>query len=86
MADNKRYWPEGFFAELVAVFEADSGQEHRLTKTAEMHRRAAEELTSDAVAQPRRTLGEEAGLRAAFEARLEARWGHGLDLADLVGS
>ena len=26
----------------------------------------------------------EAGLRAAFEARLEARWGRGLDLAALV--
>ena len=29
-------------------------------------------------------LGEQAGQRAAFEARLEARWGRGLDLADLV--
>ena len=49
-----------------------------------MYQRAAEELTADVIADPRRVLGEQAGQRAAFEARLEARWGRGLDLADLV--
>ena len=48
------------------------------------NRRTAEELAADLIARPRRALSQEAGQRAAFEARLEARWGRGLDLADLV--
>ncbi len=49
-----------------------------------MHRRATEEYLAHAIARPREILSGESGLRAGFEARLEARWGHGLDLADLV--
>ena len=85
--NDDSYWPNGFFAEFaefVAMLEVESDEELRSAKLAEMHRRAAEELTADAIAQPRRALGELAGQQAAFEARLEARWGRGLDLADLV--
>ena len=81
---NDRYWPNGFFSELLAMFETDADQECRSTKLVEMYRRAAEELAADAIAEPRRTHSDKAGQQAAFEARLEARWGRGLDLADLV--
>ena len=36
------------------------------------------------IVDPRGALGEEASQQAAFEARLHATWGNGLDLADLV--
>ena len=49
-----------------------------------MSRRVAEEFATDAVAQPRRIQSESAAQQAAFEARLEAEWGRGLELADLV--
>ena len=49
-----------------------------------MCRRAAVECTADLIADPRGALSEETRQRAAFEARLQARWGRGLDLADLV--
>ena len=84
VADNDSYWPNGFVAELQVMLAAGSDEEHRSPKLVEMSRRAAEELTADAIAQPRRARSEEASQQAAFEARLEARWGHGLDLADLV--
>ena len=84
MKDSDSYWPNGFFDELVAMFEAGSDAELWSAKLVEMHRRAAEELTADAIAQPRRARSEEVAQQAAFEARLEARWGRGLDLADLV--
>ena len=84
MADNDRYWPQRFFDELIAMYKAESDEDFRSAKIGEMHHRAAEELMADAIAEPRRALSEEAGQRAAFEARLEARWGRGLDLADLV--
>ena len=49
-----------------------------------MHRRAAEELAADVIVQPRHVYSEWAAQQDAFEARLEAEWGRGLDLADLV--
>ena len=84
MAENDRYWPEGFFDELVAMSGEDLDDLPLSARLDDMHRRAAEELTSDMIADPRRVLSAQAGQRAAFEARLEARWGRGLDLADLM--
>ena len=84
VADNDSYWPNGFVAELQVMLAVGSDEEHWSPKLVEMSRRAAEELTADAIAQPRRARSEEASQQAAFEARLEARWGRGLDLADLV--
>ena len=84
MADNDRYWPSGFSDELIAMYKTESDEEIRSAKLGEMHRRSAEEFTADAIAEPRRALSEEAGQRAAFEARLEARWGRALDLCDFV--
>ena len=84
MADNDRYWPKGFFDELVAMSGEDLDDVPLSARLEDMHRRAAEELTADIIADPRRALSEQAGQRAAFEARLEARWGRGLDLADLA--
>ena len=81
---NDRYWPNGFFADLVALFGDDSDEHRRSAELEEIERSAAEELAAAVVADPCRVLITEAGLRAAFEARLEARWGRGLDLADLV--
>lgn len=81
---NDSYWPNGFFSELLAMFESGADQEFRSERLVEMYRRAAEELATDAIAQPRRAHSDKAGQQAAFEARLEARWGRGLDLADLV--
>ena len=84
MADNDRYWPNGFFDELLAMSGEDLDDPPLSARLKDMSRRAAEELTDDLIADPRRVVGETAGQRAAFEARLEARWGRGLDLADLV--
>ncbi len=84
MAENDRYWPEGFFDELVAMVEHGPEDLPRPARLKDMYRRAAEELTADMIADPRRVLIEQAAQRAAFEARLEARWGRSLDLADLV--
>ena len=84
MADNDSSCPNGFFDELVALYEGGLDEESRSAKLSEMHRRVAEELTTDAIARPRRVFGEWAAQQAGFEARLEARWGRGLDLADLV--
>ena len=49
-----------------------------------MSSRAAVELTANLIADPRDALSEDAAQKAAFEARLQATWGHGLDLAELV--
>ncbi|MDE0516275.1 MAG: DUF5677 domain-containing protein [Acidimicrobiaceae bacterium] len=84
MTDNDRYWPNGFFADLVALFGDDSDEHRWPAELEEIARRAADELTAALVTDPRRVLITEAGLRAAFEARLEARWGRALDLADLM--
>ena len=84
MTDNDRYWPKGFFDELLAMSGEDLDDSPLPARLEGMSRRAAEELTADVIADPRRVLSEQAGQRAAFEARLEARWGRGLDLADLV--
>lgn len=70
MTDNDRYWPNGFFAELSAIVEAGSDEERRSPQLLEMSRRAAEEFTADAIADPRVALSEEATQRAAFEAGL----------------
>ena len=84
VADNDNYWPDGFVDDLDALSKGDSDEESGSAKFQEMLLRAAEELTTDAIAQPRRVHSEWAAQQTAFEARLEARWGHGLDLADLV--
>ena len=84
MTDNQMYWPNGFLNELLAMFEVDSDEQFRSAKLGEMHRRAAEEFVAGVIADPRSALSESAGQQAAFEAHLEARWGRGLDLADLV--
>ena len=84
MAGNDRCWPKGFFDELVAMTEHDPDDLPRPTKLKDMCRRATEERTADVIADPRRLLLEQAGQQAVFEARLEAKWGRGLDLADLV--
>ena len=84
MAENDRYWPKGFLDELLAVSGEDLDDLPLPARLEDMSRRAAEELAADVIADPRRVLSEQAGQRAAFEARLEARWGRGLDLADLV--
>ena len=84
MAEHDRYWPEGFFDELVAMSGDDLDDLPLSARLGDMHQRAAEEFAADLIADPRGVLGETAARRAAFEARLEARWGSGLDLADLV--
>ena len=83
MADNRSHRPKGVFGKLFAMFMAGAVKilSARFVKKS---RSAAEEITADMIADPRRVLSEEAGRRSAFEARLEARWGRGLDLADLV--
>jgi len=78
------YWPNEFFSELTALFTGDRGDELKSERLAEMYERAAAEITSPAIANPQRALAEELGQRAAFETRLAARWGRGLDLADLA--
>ena len=84
MTGNDKYWPNGFFADLVALFGGDSDERRRSAELDEIELRAAEELAAAVVADPRRVLITEAELSAAFEARLGARWGRGLDLVDLV--
>ena len=92
MADNDRYWPDGFVDELTdeltAALEADSDGEFafEFSKFEEKFSRAAVEITADLIADPRGALSEAAGQEAAFQAGMEARWGRGLDLADLVVS
>ena len=63
-----RYWPKGFFDELVAMSGADLDDLPLSARLEDMYQRAAEELTADVIADPRRVLGEQAGQRAAFEA------------------
>ena len=82
-AGDDRFWPDGFVDELMAALAAGSDGESEF-EFEEMCRRAAVERTADLIADPRRALCEEAGQIAGFEARLQARWGRGLDLADLV--
>ena len=84
MTENDRYWPQGFFDELVAMSGEDLDGLPLSARLEDMYRRAAEDLTADMIADPRRVLSAQAAQRAAFEARLEARWGPGLDVADLV--
>ncbi|MYE57650.1 MAG: hypothetical protein F4X30_11325 [Acidimicrobiaceae bacterium] len=88
MADDDRYWPQGFADDLIggliASAEGDSDGEFEFAKLEEMCRRAAVQETAVLIADPRRALIKEAGQWAAFEARLDARWGRGLDLAELV--
>ena len=84
MTENEIYWPNGFFDELLAMYEEDSDEQFRSGKLGEMYRRAAEESAAGVIVDPRSAIGEQVGEQAGFEARLEARWGRGLDLADLV--
>ena len=59
MADNDRYWPEGFADELIAALEADSDGESELefARLEEMCCRAAVERTANLIADPREGLG-----------------------------
>ena len=84
VSDDDRYWPNGFSDELFAWAETVSTEDSEPGQLLEMCRRVAGEITANAVARPRQAHSEAAGQMAAFEARLEARWGRGLDLADLV--
>ena len=84
MTDNDSYAPNSFVADGRDMSGAGSGDKSRLPQLVEISRRAAEEFTADSIADPRDALSDEAAQRAAFEARLEARWGRSLDLADLV--
>lgn len=74
---------KGVFGRLTAMFMAGAAKALS-ARFVRKSRRAAEEIVADMISDPRRVLSEEAGRRAAFEARLEARWGRGLDLVDLV--
>ena len=85
MRNQGPYWPDGFFAELLELAEAGNLQDGLDTdRLVEMYQRAAEELTGPIIDNPGRALAEERGQRAAFEARLAARWGRSLDLFDLT--
>ena len=88
VADGDGYWPQGFadelISELISVVDADPDAEFEFVRFEEMSRRAAVELTADLIADPRDALSEDTAQKAAFEARLQATWGHGLDLAELV--
>lgn len=80
-----RYWPSGFFAELLETAQeasVDGGIDS--DRVALMAQRAAEEITAPGLGDPRRALAEEHGHRAAFESRLASRWGRALDLFDLT--
>ena len=87
---DDRYWPEGFAEEvtdeLIAALEvaSDGKLEFEFARLEEKCSRAAVEITADLIADPRGAISEEAGQRAEFQTGLEARWGRGLDLADLV--
>ena len=89
---DDRYWPDGFVDELTdeltAALEADSDGEltFEFSKFEEKCSRAAVEITADLIADPRGASSEAAGQQAAFQTRLEARWGRGLEMADLVVS
>ncbi len=85
MSDEAPYWPDGFFSELLALAEAP-GREADLDsdRLVTMYQRAAEEITAPGIENPQRALMEELGQRAAFEARLGARWGRALDLSGLT--
>lgn len=84
MPDDDSYWPDAFSTELLAWAETVSTEDTKPGELVEICRRAADEITADAVARPRQAHAEYEGQMAAFESRLEARWGRGLDLADLV--
>lgn len=85
VTDDARYWPEGFFKELLALAEASSEDvELDSERLHGMYQRAAKEITAAAITDPQRALAEELGQRAAFEARLGARWGRALELYDLT--
>ena len=84
MEDNDSNGPSGSSSGLAAKTSADSDLGFTLEALEETRHQAAEEIAAEAIADPRLVLSNEAGQRAAFEARLEARWGRGLDLADLV--
>lgn len=80
MTDQDPYWPNGFFTELNARALEGDFSEHLNP----MIERAAAELAAPEIADPARALTEDRSRTAAFEARLAARWGRGLDLADLM--
>ena len=84
MLTDDGYPPDEFVADLAAWADAADSDGAEPADLIEMCRRAAGQYTADAVASPRRAHSGFAGQIAAFEARLEARWGDALDLADLV--
>ena len=83
MTFDESYSPNSSDADGRSAGETGSDDERR-AQFVEMSHRAAQELTAAAIADPRGALSEESAQRAAFEARLEARWGRGLDLAELA--
>jgi hypothetical protein len=78
--DDAPYWPHGF-AELDEIADTDELDTQRLDA---MYERVAEEATAPLIENPSRTLSQERGQMAGFEARLKARWGPGLDLFELT--
>lgn len=74
------YWPNGFYADLATHAQAGVLGEH----LDPMVERAALEMAAPELANPARALTEDRSRTAGFEARLAARWGRGLDLADLM--
>jgi hypothetical protein len=85
VTEEASYWPDEFFAELVAWREATNGEgDLDSERLVGMCLRAAEEITGPIIENPRGALMEDLGRRAAFEARLGARWGRALDLFDLT--
>lgn len=85
MNSDDPYWPDGFFAELLGLAEAEDLQDGLdAPRLIEMYQRSAEELTWPVIENPGRALAEERDQRAAFETQLAARWGRSLDLFKLT--
>ena len=86
MTGRDNSWPDSFRVGLADLRKAPLSEEARWAQCIELTDRVARELTVADIANPRDALRGETAEFAAFEARLEAVWGRGLDLADLAVS
>lgn len=84
MNEDQAYWPNGFLSELTGLLDASTTDTLDADKLFEMYKKAAQEIATAALNDPHKSLADEKGQRAAFEARLVARWGRALDLIDLT--